>query len=597
MLITRHLYRLIILSCLFSVNIDAQTFPEYQADYNVTVTSVSDHKRLVRAREDADRQSVEEKHEVFTRSLTKFKDNNKDKWLLHSLVSLRKEQGGYESFGIQPKVLVYYYDGDQLISEALKKEGETQAKTINLDQESHQRVTNIAQDYTYYNTLIYMASAYDYTLKQAISLKEEELKQHFIADSGEIQLVSLQTKWQQSVANFQVTTSAKKLDEKCTYNFSILVESGKPVTLNKSCYSHASAQKVNYYLVETLIRNYSYSDDEISKLSPNPVPQSQPSGELLSLEYSDENDQLVLLTQQMSTDKRETSFYDVRQNKIIKSLKSGGDKLQLSEKGHFAFDIDTQFSAMQAWVPIGDKLTRFGYTRAVRNKPSIIDTSVVEVYPLTLDEQYQLQIWNLGYQKSESYDLSEVKAEVIAYGANNKLITLNKQGKLGLYHFEIDTSACESGKADAYCEVVSSSLSPLENSYTIDIGWQKEEQSEAPSITRLIAHPSEPLVIFCSESIFRCGALNYSTQEVVLNNIFNIADFNGNEIITANARFSLDGQLIKDYDNFGLPNKRISVSNKRNVFLRMVTTGIEWITMGFHLGSILQFMILKQVTH
>jgi hypothetical protein len=568
MLMTRCLFSLIILSILFSFNITAQTFPEYQADYNVTVTSVSDHKRLVRAREEADRQSVEEKHEVFTRSLTKFKDNNTDKWLLYSLLSLRKEQGGYEDFGIQPKVIVYYYDADQLITEALKKEGEAQTKTINLDQESLQRVTNIAQDYTYYNTLIHMVSTHDYKLKKSISLNKEELKQHFIADSGEIQLVSLQTKWQQSVANFQVTTASQKLEEKCTYNFSILVKNGKPITLNKSCYSQGSAQKVNYYLVETLIRNYSYSDQEISQLSPNPVPQSQPSGELLSLQYSDENDQLILLTQQMLTDEKEISFYDVRQNKIIKSLKGGGDKLQLSENGHFAFDIDTKFSSMQAWVPIDHKLTRFGYVSPVMNKPGILDTSVVGVYPLTVDEQHQLQIWNLGYQKSTSYDLGEVKAEVIAYGADNKLITLNKNGNVGLYHFKINTNACENKRVNAYCEGVIASLSPLEQIYTIDIGWQKEGEAEAPTITRLIAHPSKSLVIFCSESISRCGALNYKTQEVVLNNIFNMADFNGNEIITANARYTLEGQLIKRYQNYGLPSKQIAVSNKRNVVFK-----------------------------
>lgn len=421
----------------------------------------------------------------------------------------------------------------------------SEKKSPSLNKEQQKGIKYWAQGNTYYQHVIDTVSRRQYNIGQEVKLDKSELE-GFDGDSGVVTLLKVERRWEKEIAEFKLSTTFSQFDKQCQYLFWVLADSGRPVHFEVQCRASFAKNdgfqgKNIGYLDETTIREFSYNDLAISTISPTVLPALQPKGSIKGIEFSESLGQLMFLSEEYETNSSWLTFWDLNQRKMLNTVKQPGEILHLSEQGHAAFVL-SQSRVHSAMSKIGKRYKPFGQASNFDLKRSLTDSDLLGMYPVTVNEQNEIEVWNLGYNKLIFREpLPSPKHSLVSVAQDGRVLTASTRGEFQLHSMKIDVSGCgASTTQEAYCQRPKVSFENTTTSLKVTL-----PENNAQLINSITLHHTLPYAGFCLTDKNRCGLVNLETgkQTEIWGSTFNFSE-NDNHIVTNSGIYDFEGQSV-----------------------------------------------------
>jgi len=575
-------FLIVFILCLFGLvsQSHALTIPAPALKEGQTLFITNDYEQNIRYWNSKKEQQFSRKESVFVRSMTFLpKDQHStdnDEFFL--TIPVHKGSTGFRGDGgrkYEDKLLHgvrvnFYIENGEVVLLSPDKD-----KPLKLTDKQRETVIDIAKGNTYFNTLVKMATSQDYTLNQEVSLDPEFIKKHLTGESGSIKLKALRLMWEKELAEFEVNIKLADMADKavrdqertCKLLFWVLTKTGHPVNLSVECVMRGKKDDVQFHSLEYSSRGYSYYGFPISKISPRPTPNLQPNGEIMGMEYSNEMEQLIFLTREADSDTSWLTFWDVHQRKALNVVRPPGDRLHLTDNGKSAYVV-SKHRLLKGWIELIDHYEEFGSAVNMDLNRTIIDSDLMGLYPVTLNEKNEIEVWNPGYGKLIFQQaLKHSTPELISVSPDQRLVTMSSEGDVYVHKINILTQQCGVKIDESYCENPVVLFTESKDKIHVDLGLAKRHRKkEKAKLKSIQLHPKEPVIIYCSESSEKCGLVNYQTkQHSPIDGTYNVKFTHDNRIFTDSGYHDLTGKPLQGFSRYAFFEPGSALSEKHNL--------------------------------
>ena len=409
--------------------------------------------------------------------------------------------------------------------------------------------------------LVEIASSQPFALGQPVSINKNILNKMGFSEAT-AKLKSINTMWQMQIAEFEFTGMVK--GSKCTGHAWYTYAEGRPIQHSWSCEGNRSDSNRQILVNSLDIRGWQYSDLKISKISPTPLPQLHPNGEISEIAYNESLERLLILSRSSESGENWLTYWDTKRRQAILSKKVHGSKLSLSKNDKLAAVASTQ-RMVGGELQFGDKFKTFGKItpKKFEDDNKLLSMGLYGYYPVILSSKGEIAIWNLGYNKNiGSYQAKNKNQTLLVSSDDGRVITSSKHGESYLYKMGLDISECNKEADDGWCEGVTVDEFQFLRGFIIP----------SEEVGSIILHPSKPILAMTVGQYNTAVYYYESGKYVVLNGTSIHFDESRDQIVTDQALYDLDGQKVKEWEaGLELPydtNRRITSSSKSQIFFQ-----------------------------
>ncbi|RDH84096.1 MAG: hypothetical protein DIZ80_08160 [endosymbiont of Galathealinum brachiosum] len=572
-----HKLILIVSSCIaFITSSQAVTIPRFDLPSGESVIITNNYIHNERGRRTKEEQMVKHSESVWVRYWAHIPEEKRitehDEWSL--LIPMSKTTSepranpkkAYKDDKLHKVMVRYYFNDDQIIIEPIDE-----TKTSTLTEEQKKSITSIATGNSYFESIVSLISTRDYPLNKDIELETELVSKYLFGFKGTIKLNAVRLMWEKEVVEFVANTTYKagKTLGHCKYTFWVIKENGRPVNFTAECNADTQSDDIKYHRTEYISRAYSYPQYPISTISPRPLPALQPSGEIKGMKFSDELGQLIFLTEERGTNTSWLTFWDLNQRKTLNTIEAVGDKLLLSDNEKVINVLSQDSRLMKSWLKLSRKYQTFGGVNNIDldTDRKIKSSDIIGLYPITLNNQYEIEIWNPGYNTLSRKKLKHSTPVLLSIAPDGRMVTIDNQNKLYIHHISIDTDGCKTDFNTSYCNQVNVELDESDKPIQIETNIQKLHlNKDKATIKKIQIHPDEPVVAYCSNSPAVCGIVNYKTNtNYHLPYTSNVDFIEDKKVLTDIGTYDLTGNPIDQHEFRLAYMPGSSVSKKHNL--------------------------------
>ncbi len=475
----------------------ALQIPHFELPQNDSMVELNITRMKIRMDEAASEKfQYWEKQDVWMTAIARQDDEGKSQRFTYFNVVDRKGEGPPDSIEFKPtddeKVSV-----DVRVSPQAVAVSESSDSKMVLREAFGQQLESVFKGNSFWRNIIQLASGFDHSTGVSHSVPQK-LLDDWQVNTGSVTLRDVSSQWQSRVAEFEIRVVADKFN--CHGNAWVMEDDGRPVHFVWQCDSSIDGNEKTYTVKRQITRGWQYNNRMISQLSPTPVPMLHPKDTITDVAYSDDKQQLYIVSTDYKQGNSWLTGWDAQSRKPMKTISVPGSRLHLSSNQEMLFSIGIN-RLMQGFM--ADGLKPFGSVAEFDSDRMIEDSALHGFYPLTLNRQGELEIWNLGYKKRMRHILGLSDQTLLTVNQNGCLLTSTEDGVAQLYQFDLDISCGQDG-LNSFCDEVS--LKHLDPVTTFRIPFE--------GITNITHHPDKPIIGVIADNLVS-GLYNYESGEDV----------------------------------------------------------------------------------